>query len=107
MICPMRLRGFSEANGSWKTICISRRTGLSFARLAVVMSVPRNVIVPPVGSMSRMSVRDSVVLPQPDSPTRPSVSPSRRCSVTSSTACTWPATRSTSRPFLIGKYCLT
>ena len=27
MICPTRLRGFSDANGSWKTICISRRSG--------------------------------------------------------------------------------
>ena len=106
MIWPIRLRGFSEANGSWKTICISRRTGLSFARPAVVMSVPRKLIVPPVGSSRRMSVRDSVVLPQPDSPTRPSVSPSCRCSVTSSTACTCATARSNSSPFLIGKYCL-
>ena len=106
MIWPIRLRGFSDANGSWKTICISRRTGLSFARPAFVMSTPRKLIVPPVGSSRRMSVRDSVVLPQPDSPTRPSVSPSRRCSVTSSTACTCATARSNSSPFLIGKYCL-
>ena len=27
MIWPTRLRGLSDANGSWKTICISRRSG--------------------------------------------------------------------------------
>jgi hypothetical protein len=48
---------------------------------------------PSVGSSSRMIVRDSVVFPQPDSPTRPSVSPERRSKVTSSTACTRAATR--------------
>ena len=30
-ICPTRLRGFSEACGSWKTICSSRRTGAQLA----------------------------------------------------------------------------
>src|SRR5579872_385402 len=49
--------------------------------------------------------RARVDLPQPDSPTRPSVSPVRTSRLTSSTACT----RATSRcrtPFLIGKYFL-
>ncbi len=40
-ICPTRLRGFSDACGSWKTICISRRTGASSRREAFVMSRPR------------------------------------------------------------------
>ena len=39
------------------------------------MSRPSKRIDPAVGSSSLMSVRPSVVLPQPDSPTRPSVSP--------------------------------
>ena len=39
------------------------------------MSRPSNVIRPPVGSSSRLTSRPVVVLPQPDSPTRPSVSP--------------------------------
>ena len=47
--------------------------------------------------------RPSVDLPQPDSPTRPSVSPSATLSVTSSTACTR-ATSRESTPFRIGKY---
>ncbi len=39
------------------------------------MSVPLKTILPSVGSVSLMIVRPSVVLPQPDSPTTPSVSP--------------------------------
>jgi hypothetical protein len=50
-----------------------------------------------------MIVRDSVVLPQPDSPTSPSVSPSCSVNVTSSTAWTFATTRSRMIPFLIGK----
>ena len=38
-------------------------------------------------------VRPTVVLPQPDSPTRPSVSPSLMVKLTSSTACTQATTR--------------
>ena len=44
--------------------------------------------MPAVASIRRMIARDSVVLPQPDSPTSPSVSPSSIESVTSLTACT-------------------
>ena len=39
------------------------------------MSRPSKMIVPSVGSSSRVSSRPVVVLPQPDSPTRESVSP--------------------------------
>ena len=71
------------------------------------MSVPANSIVPSVISYSRRRHRPSVDLPQPDSPTRPSVSPSRTSKLTPSTA--W--TRATSRwkmiPCLIGKYFFT
>ena len=71
-----RLRGFSDACGSWKTICISLRIGSSCLREAAEMSAPRKLIVPLVIGSRRTSVRISVVLPQPDSPTMPSVSPS-------------------------------
>ena len=47
----------------------------SARRLSGVMSRPLKMILPLVGSTSLMIVRESVVLPQPDSPTRPSVSP--------------------------------
>ena len=42
MICPTRLRGFSDAYGSWKTSCISRRSGRSGRWLVREMSSPRN-----------------------------------------------------------------
>ena len=50
------------------------------------MSLPSKMILPAVGSISLMIVRPSVVLPQPDSPTTPSVSPRRRSRSTPSTA---------------------
>ncbi len=75
------IRGFSDAYGSWKTICMSRRTGRICLRLYAVMSAPLKTIFPPVGSVSLMIVRPSVVLPQPDSPTTPSVSPRRTLEV--------------------------
>src|SRR5215510_15024825 len=50
-------------------------------------------MVPPVGSRSRITVRPSVDLPQPDSPTRPRVSPALISRSTPSTACTWPTVR--------------
>ena len=67
------------------------------------MSSPRKRIVPSVASIRRMIARDIVVLPQPDSPTSPSVSPSAIDSVTSLTACTRATSRSIRRPCLIGK----
>ena len=35
MITPTVRRGFSDEYGSWKIICISRRSGLSCARVSV------------------------------------------------------------------------
>ena len=46
------------------------------------MSWPSNTTLPPVGSSSRVTSRPVVVLPQPDSPTRPSVSPLRTSKLT-------------------------
>ena len=51
------IRGFSDAYGSWKTICMSRRTGRICFRLYAVMSAPLKTIFPPVGSVSLMIVR--------------------------------------------------
>ena len=95
-ICPTRLRGLSDACGSWKTICISRRSGASSRRPAFVMSLAaeadrrrRSRRAAARGRGSASSCR---------SPTR------RRCrasrpraarSETSSTACTCPTVRST------------
>ena len=52
-------------------------SGASSARESCVMSRPSKTIRPPVGSRRRMMQRAIVDLPQPDSPTTPSVSPSR------------------------------
>ena len=49
-------------------------------------SSPRNRTSPDVGSISRRMQRPVVVLPLPDSPTRPNVSPSSIVKLTSSTA---------------------
>ena len=40
MIEPTVLRGFSDEYGSWKIICMSRRSGLSSARDECAMSLP-------------------------------------------------------------------
>ena len=52
------------------------------------MSRPSNSTVPPVGSSSRVTSRDVVDLPQPDSPTRPRVWPSLTVKLMPSTALT-------------------
>ena len=100
------IRGFSDAYGSWKTIWRSRRTGRICRRLSLVMSLP--VEDDPSRRSARCSlmiVRPSVVLPHPDSPTMPSVSPFLTARSTPETACTWP-TVCLKTPALIGK-CLT
>ena len=66
-----------------------------------VMSLPANSMVPPVGSSSRNSVRPAVDLPQPDSPTRPTVSPGHRLRSIPSTALTGASTCLTS----VCRYC--
>src|SRR5437773_2132987 len=82
------MRGLSEANGSWKTICIERRCGRSSVLPRWVMSRPLRRMLPLVGSTSRRMLRATVDLPQPDSPTSPSVSPMPSVKLTPSTACT-------------------
>ena len=69
----------SEPNGSWKISCISRRVA------AQRVAVERQQIVAVEAHRARRSARSgaarrrpSVVLPQPDSPTMPSVSPAAR-----------------------------
>ena len=83
-------------------ICISRRSARSSDVPIERTSLPSNLTSPAVGSMSRRIVRPVVVLPQPDSPTRPSVSPGATSNETSFTALTAPTCRANT-PFLIGK----
>ena len=101
---PTRLREFSDAYGSWKIIIISRRIGRICARESFEMSRPRNVIVPEVGSSRRMMQRAIVDLPQPDSPTTPSVSPSFTVNETPSTAFTDATSFWKMIPRVTGKY---
>jgi len=88
-----RIRGLSDAYGSWKTACNSRRYGRIARGSSASMRSPRHVIVPAVGSTSLSTVFPSVDLPQPLSPTRPSVSLSAIAKLASSTACTWAPVR--------------
>ena len=106
MIVPTVLRGFSDEYGSWKIICMSWRSFLSRAPDASVMSWPSKRIEPEVGSIRRSSRRAVVDLPQPDSPTRPSVSPFMTSKEMPSTACTAPTLRWMMMPLVSGK-CLT
>jgi hypothetical protein len=69
------------------------------------MSSPSSLMLPAVGSMRRSAVRPTVDLPQPDSPTRPRVSPRRMEKLTPSTAKTFPALRRR-KPLRVLKYFL-
>src|SRR2546430_5073261 len=100
---PTVCRGFSDEYGSWKIICTSRRSGRIAPTDRCVMSRPSKTTFPPVGSSSRVTSRPVVDLPQPDSPTRPSVSPGRIAKSMPSTARTAPTFRWTIAPRLIGK----
>ncbi len=74
--------GFSVESGFWKTIWMARRA--SCERLPAVgrSTPPSNSIVPESGAMRPVTHLASVVLPEPDSPTRPKVSPFCRASET-------------------------
>src|SRR5439155_6331764 len=73
-----------------KTAWTERRYARSPSRRRVARSRPSKRMLPAVGfSSARMSL-DVVVLPQPDSPTRPSVAPAGMANETESTARTTP-----------------
>src|SRR5208282_174020 len=65
---------------------MSRRSPRSSVRVSVERSRPSNHTLPRVGSSSRSIRRPSVDLPEPDSPTRPNVSPRRISRLTPATA---------------------
>ena len=86
MKSPMRRTGLMCALGSWKIIATWLRYWRSFAPASRPVSVPPNRIEPltsaPRGNR-RPIARAVMVLPDPDSPTRPSASPRRTISETS------------------------
>ena len=76
---PILRRGLSEAIGSWKISCTRRRISRKASPCIAVRSWPSNSTRPEVGRRNCSTARPSVDLPQPDSPTRPSVSPRAIC----------------------------
>ena len=78
------IAGFSDEYGSWKTTWMSVASLRRRLREMLLIVSPRKVIAPPVtGARPRMA-RPMVVLPEPDSPTRLSVSPAARSKETPS-----------------------
>ena len=90
---PTRIRGSSEAYGSWNISCRSRRRRRSCRPRSRACRRPRSGSSPPVGRSSAEISQPIVVLPQPDSPTSPNVSPRRTVNETSETALTEPSLR--------------
>ena len=86
--CPTVRLGLSEPNGSWNTICRRRRTGRSARGASAAMSVPSTMIWPLSASIKRAMQRAAVDLPEPDSPTIPTVSPRRTLKLTAASAST-------------------
>ena len=93
MMSLMGIRGLSEPTGSWKMICIRRRSFLSSLPFLSKIGSPSSWADPAVGGWSWIRVLPRVDLPQPDSPTRPKTSPLRTLKLTSSTAFTSPMWR--------------
>ena len=93
---PIVCTGFSEVIGSWKIIEISSpRTARRSLGFMVSRSLPFQSASPPVTvlrfELSPMIVRQVTLLPQPDSPTIPSVWPFSTVKLTPSTARTTPS----------------
>ena len=82
-------------------ICICARSDVILPCLNFVMSWPSKTMLPEVGSVNFKIVRPAVVLPQPDSPTSPRVSPAFKSNEMPSTALTTDFLRSLD--FLTGK----
>src|SRR5208283_2102771 len=95
--------GCKDENGSWKIICMFRRSSLSSCPFNSRMFLPSNRTLPAVGSISLRTVLPRVVFPQPDSPASPNISPFLTSKLMPSTAFTYPTTFSR-RPPLTGKY---
>ena len=80
-------RRLSAESGFWKTIWSARRSSrLRFWNRGASVR-PSSSTVPELGPTIPRSVRARVVLPLPDSPTRPSVSPFQIAALTPTSAC--------------------
>ncbi len=98
--------GFNEEYGSWNIICMCFLSSFNsfFSSDDTSTTSPFNLkyTSPSVGSIALIILLPVVVLPLPDSPTSPSVSPFFIKKLTSSTAFTHP-TVLLKKPFWIGK----
>ena len=84
-------RRFSAESGFWNTIWSARSSSVERCWKRGASAVPSSSTTPLDGSTIPSSARASVVLPLPDSPTRPSVSPAQISPETPASACTsWP-----------------
>src|SRR5262249_740818 len=86
-------------------ICMSRHSARSSVRLRAVTFVPSNHTSPEVGSIRRRIQRPVVDLPQPDSPTKPRVSPAPTSKLTSLTA--WTRSAAPEKIPRLRRYCFT
>src|SRR3546814_2091069 len=75
MISSTRMRGSSEAKGSWKIIWMASAVSLAATRPSRHTGLPSKARLPSVGGRMPATMRPKVDLPQPDSPTRPTTSP--------------------------------
>ncbi len=97
IICsPMRSTGLSVIRGSWKIMAMRLpRSWRICSSLSLRRSVPLNFTSPsttsPGGSIRPSSEKPVTDLPEPDSPTRPTISPRRTLRSTPSTASQAPA----------------
>ena len=82
---PAVLRGFIEARGFWKTICIRGRRNCIAEGASPAMDCPSKSTSPEVGATRLRMIRPMRDLPLPETPARPNVSPSRTAKLTSST----------------------
>ena len=71
----MVIRGFRAVAGSWNTTETARPNSLRMAAFRLMAGLPWNSTSPEVGACRPTSTEASVDLPQPDSPTMPTVSP--------------------------------
>ena len=104
-ISPTVSLGLSDEYGSWNIIWKLGRIFLSASPFSFSMCFPSKIISPSVGSYSLSIVLPSVVFPQPDSPTIPTVLPLTSLSETPSTALRY-TLFVLSKDFFIGKYSL-
>jgi hypothetical protein len=81
-------RRSSAPSGSWKIICMRARCARQAATPGATIGLPSNRTSPRSGGSRPSTMRPVVDLPEPDSPTRPSVSPLGMASDTPSTAWT-------------------